>query len=207
MLWRKVLWFCGRIAAFGVGLTAITLLLSSACGLNLGLQTFLCRCTTRAIVLVATRQAPWPLLRDISWSVLPLVAGLFVLVEGLDRTGVIAALNQVLRDAVDASAIGAAWGAGITVAIACNLMNNLPVGLIAGSVIAADHVPAHVTGAVLIGVNLGPNLSVTGSLATILWLLALRREGHDVSAWRFLRLGLMVMPPALILSVSGLISL
>jgi arsenical pump membrane protein len=59
----------------------------------------------------------------------------------------------------------------------------------------------------LIGVNLGPNLSVTGSLATILWLLALRREGHDVSAWRFLRLGLMVMPPALILSVSGVILL
>jgi len=204
---RPELNFCGRTAALGIGLTAITLLLFSAFGLNLGLPTFLCGCTTGAIVLVTSRQAPWPLLRDVSWSVLPLVAALFVLVEGLDRTGIIAALNQILRDAVDASAIGAAWAAGITVAIACNLMNNLPAGLIAGSVIAADHVPAHVTGAVLIGVNLGPNLSVTGSLATILWLLALRREGHDVSAWRFLRLGLIVMPPALILSVSGVISL
>jgi arsenical pump membrane protein len=39
---------------------------------------------------------------------------------------------------------------------------------------------------------------VTGSLATILWLVALRREGIDVGFWRFLALGLVVMPPALI---------
>ena len=44
-------------------------------------------------------------------------------------------------------------------------------------------------GAVLIGVDLGPNLSVTGSLATILWLVALRREGSHVGAWHFLKLG------------------
>jgi arsenical pump membrane protein len=58
-----------------------------------------------------------------------------------------------------------------------------------------------VTGAVLIGVDLGPNLSVTGSLATILWLIALRREGEHVGALRFLRIGLTVMPPTLVLSL------
>ncbi len=57
--------------------------------------------------------------------------------------------------------------------------------------------------AVLIGVDLGPNLSVTGSLATILWLTALRREGHGVSALAFLKLGLLVMPPALLLAIAG----
>jgi arsenical pump membrane protein len=56
---------------------------------------------------------------------------------------------------------------------------------------------------VLIGVNLGPNLSVTGSLATILWLTALRREGHRVGAWTFLRLGAIVMPPALLLAIGS----
>ena len=44
--------------------------------------------------------------------------------------------------------------------------------------------PEAVRAAVLIGVDLGPNLSVTGSLATILWLAALRREGEHVDAWR-----------------------
>jgi arsenical pump membrane protein len=86
-------------------------------------------------------------------------------------------------------------------------MNNLPVGLIAGSVIATDHVPPHIAAAALIGVDLGPNLSVTGSLATILWLAALRREGQAVGAWRFLRLGAVVMFPALILAITSLIVL
>jgi arsenical pump membrane protein len=58
----------------------------------------------------------------------------------------------------------------------------------------------------LIGVDLGPNLSVTGSLATILWLTALRREGQNVSASTFLKLGLIVMPPALVLALAGAIN-
>jgi arsenical pump membrane protein len=65
-------------------------------------------------------------------------------------------------------------------------------------------VPDHVRAAVLIGVDLGPNLSVTGSLATILWLTALRREGLRVSAWAFLKLGALVMPPALALAIAAI---
>ena len=66
--------------------------------------------------------------------------------------------------------------------------------------------PLHIAGAALIGVDLGPNLSITGSLATILWLAALRREGQDVGAWRFLRLGAVVMLPALLLSIMTLLA-
>jgi arsenical pump membrane protein len=62
-------------------------------------------------------------------------------------------------------------------ALVCNAMNNLPAGLIAGAILAADHLPRVVSGAMLVGVDLGPNLSITGSLATVLWLIALRREG------------------------------
>ena len=58
---------------------------------------------------------------------------------------------------------------------------------------------------VLVGVDLGPNLSVTGSLATILWLAALRRDGQEVGFCRFLRLGAVVMPPALVLALAGLL--
>ena len=55
----------------------------------------------------------------------------------------------------------------------------------------------------MIGIDLGPNLSITGSLATILWLTALRKEGEDVSFWRFLKVGCVVMPPALIVAVAA----
>jgi len=61
-----------------------------------------------------------------------------------------------------------------------------------------------VTAGLLIGVDLGPNLSVTGSLATILWLIALRREGEAVTAWQFLKLGIVVMPPALVAALLAL---
>jgi arsenical pump membrane protein len=195
----------GRMAAGGILAVGASLLACSAFDLRLGWPTFICGSVTAAAIVALNRQSPWPILRNVSWEVLPLVAGLFVLVEGLDRTGVIRLLNDLLRDAVARSADGAAWGAGIVVAIACNLVNNLPAGLVAGSVVAADHVPAQVTDAVLIGVDLGPNLSVAGSLATILWLVTLRRERQEVTALAFLRLGLLVMPPALVLSLAAMI--
>jgi arsenical pump membrane protein len=89
------------------------------------------------------------------------------------------------------------------VGVASNLINNLPVGLIAGSTVQSDGLPPVVTRAVLIGVDLGPNLSVTGSLATILWLIALRRDGHHVGALDFLKIGILVMPPALLAAIGA----
>jgi len=85
-------------------------------------------------------------------------------------------------------------------------MNNLPAGLIAGLVVGDANVTPLVQSAVAIGVDLGPNLSVTGSLATILWLLAIRREGEDVTAWQFLRVGAVAMPVALALALLGLLA-
>jgi arsenical pump membrane protein len=129
--------------------------------------------------------------------VLPLVAGLFVLVEALEKTGVLAMLADLLKRAAQGGPGTTAGTSGLLIAITTNLVNNLPAGLLAGAAVQAVGVSQKVAGAILIGVDLGPNLSVTGSLATILWLTAIRREGEDVSAWRFLKLGLLVTPPAL----------
>ncbi len=75
-----------------------------------------------------------------------------------------------------------------------------------GATINAAHVKGLIAcNAVLIGVDLGPNLSVTGSLATILWLLALRKENLNVSAWKFLKLGMIAMPIALAAALGGAI--
>ena len=195
----------GRATAYGIAGTAIVLLLASGFDVELGLATFLAGAATTLAVLLLKREAPWPVLKEISWEVLPLVAGLFVLVEALDHSGVLKALIDVLRTAANRSATVAVWGAGATVAVVCNLVNNLPAGLLAGSAVSASHVPRQVASAVLIGVDLGPNLSVTGSLATILWLAALRRENQQVSAWSFLKLGVLVMPPALLLAIAALL--
>jgi arsenical pump membrane protein len=145
------------------------------------------------------------LLKDVSWGIIPLVAGLFVLVEGLNNTGVISHLTSLLSFGAKQSVTAMAWIAGTGLAFVTNLINNLPAGLIAQSAIAPAHPAGAVTGALLIGIDLGPNLSVTGSLATILWLIALRRDGVSCSAGEFLKIGAIVMPSALILALGALI--
>jgi len=193
----------GKMAGVGIAATAIVLLASSAFGIQLGLPTFLAGAATAVLVLTRSKCGPLEVLKNISWGVLPLVAGLFVLVEALEKTGVTNDLAALLHSLVQRSATLAAWASGAVLALGCNLVNNLPAGLVAGRVVEIAKVPDHVRSAVLIGVDLGPNLSVTGSLATILWLTALRREGLSVDAWTFLKLGALVMPPALLLAIAG----
>ncbi len=193
----------GKMAAIGIVTTAIVLLVSSGFDIQLGLPTFLAGLGTAILVLTRSRCGILDIARNISWGVLPLVAGLFVLVESLEKTGVTGELSALLQQAVQQSAALAAWASGVALAVGCNMVNNLPAGLIAGRVVEMAGVPDHVRSAVLIGVDLGPNLSVTGSLATILWLTALRRESQSVSAWAFLKLGVLVMPPALVLAIAG----
>ncbi len=192
-----------RVALAGLGLTAVVLVVVSALDRPLGLPTALMGGLTAAVVWVAAREAPWATLRGVSWSVLPLVAGLFVLVEALAATGVVGHLAELLARHAAATPEATAWAAGGLIALVSNLANNLPVGLVASSTVLQAHPPQAVVDALLIGVDLGPNLSVTGSLATILWLTALRREGENVGFWRFLRTGSVVMLPALVLALGA----
>jgi arsenical pump membrane protein len=193
----------GKLALWGIAGTGVALLVASGLDWQLGLPTAITGILTSGIVLIRTKKTPWTVIKGVSWSVLPLVAGLFVIVEALGKTGLINTLARWLHQNVSQSAAEAAWTSGASVALASNLMNNLPVGLISGQILQtgqipqASQVPAIVQRAVLIGVDLGPNLSITGSLATILWLVALRREGQAVSAWSFLKIGALVMTAAL----------
>ncbi len=186
----------GKAAFAGIAATALLLLAMSALDRGLGLPTCLAGLATMLGVSVFARRSPIALLRSVSWSVLPLVAGLFVLVEALARTGVIGHVADALRTAAADPARGAALAATI-LAFGSNLINNLPAGLIARTAAAQAHPPRLIVDALLIGVDLGPNLSITGSLATILWLQAIRREGADVGFWRFLKVGGVTMIPAL----------
>ncbi|USU08979.1 arsenic transporter [Sphingomonadaceae bacterium OTU29MARTA1] len=196
----------GKTAFIGIVATAIVLLVASACDIQLGLPTAIAGVVTALTVCAIARSSPVSLLRDVSWSVLPLVAGLFVLVEALNITGVIGGIADAIRiasaDPVQASAVS-----GTILAFASNLMNNLPAGLVASTAVAQAQPPQLVVDGLLIGVDLGPNLSITGSLATILWLQAIRREGQDIGFRQFLRVGAVAMPLALIAALGVRIAL
>ena len=186
----------GRIAFVAIVLTALLLVLVSAFDMPLGLPAAIAGVAAMLGVSVAARRSPLVLARSVSWGVLPLVAGLFVLVEALDRTGVIRGVADWLRQSAHDPVATAALS-GTVLAFVSNLMNNLPAGLIAAGAIAQAQPPRLVTDALLIGVDLGPNLSITGSLATILWLQVIRREGEDVGFVTFLKVGAVAMPLSL----------
>lgn len=170
-------------------MTGIVLSVASMNGWQLGLPTCAAGLTAWLTISGSKRTSPWPALRRISWSVLPLVAGLFVLVQAVEGTGVFASLVRAAAGHARRTPETTALIGGSLVALASNLINNLPMGLIGATVAQGAHLSTHVIGAILIGVDLGPNLSITGSLATILWLVAIRREGEDVSAGKFLAVG------------------
>ncbi len=203
----------GKLVLAGLALMIAVLLTASALKKDLGLPTCLAALAITAVVSIKAKSNPTKLAREISWATLLLVAGLFVMVDAVESQG---ALNLTQQWLAWASALGQNLGAlvvGFVVGIANNLVNNLPLGLIAGGTIQAAHTKGLVANAVLIGVDLGPNLSVTGSLATILWLLALRKDsdGHadgeklGVSFWKFLKVGIVAMPVALFAALGGAI--
>lgn len=194
----------GRRAIWGIAATGAVLLVASAFGLELGLPTCIAAVIAVLFAVRARGRGIVEVIRGVSWSVLPLVAGLFVLVEALDRAGARKAVGQFLRACSTMPKLPGSLISSFGVAALSNLMNNLPSGLLAGGAIEATHVPNQIRDAVLIGIDLGPNLSVAGSLATVLWLIALRREGVEITGWRFFKAGIVVMLPALLLATAAM---
>src|SRR5690606_29216437 len=116
----------------------------------------------------------------------------------------------------DEGAGGSFWGLLViaaTTALGSNLINNLPMVLVAMVLVAADSLTAPVASgqvslgsvyAALLGTNLGPNLTVIGSLATMLALSIIGSKGMRVSGVQYLKVGAVTVPLMLLGSVLGL---
>jgi len=191
----------GKAALAGIALSAVVLLVASGLGWQLGAPTCAVGLLAVLIVSLRDRRGALTVVRGVSWSVVPLVAGLFMIVEALNRGGLLQIAEWGLQWAAGLHTLVGKLAAGFAVALISNGMNNLPVGLASGTALRHADLSGAIQHAVLIGVDLGPNLSVTGSLATILWLIVLRRDGLEITAWEFLKVGMIVMPVALLLSL------
>jgi arsenical pump membrane protein len=195
----------GKLTIGGIGFLAATLMTASALNLDLGAPACVAGLLVAAGVSMRDHAAPKDIVKEIAWSVLPLVAGLFVIVEAMNSAGALGVTVRALREMGAWPPFQAALTSGFGVAMISNLMNNLPSGLISGAAVRAAGITGPLRNAILIGVDLGPNLSVTGSLATILWLIAIRREGQEIGFWQFLKWGALVMPPALALAIMAVL--
>ncbi|MBV8602674.1 MAG: arsenic transporter [Candidatus Eremiobacteraeota bacterium] len=135
--------------------------------------------------------------RSVAWPTLGLLAGMFVLLDAVTRQGAVPLALAGLRDAAHDGRLFALLAATFGSALASNLLNNLPVAVISGTIVSHGGFPT-LAYPFVAGVDLGPNLTTTGSLATILWLSAVRARGVDVSPLEYLRLGLAVVPAMLL---------
>jgi arsenical pump membrane protein len=86
-------------------------------------------------------------------------------------------------------------------AVLANLLNNLPATLMLIPLV--PHAPGPIL-AVLLGVNIGPNLTYVGSLATLLWRRVLHARDHRPDTADFLALGALTVPVCLVAGVLAL---
>jgi arsenical pump membrane protein len=178
-------------------LAALALVVAASRAGALGSVAFALGIVATLVAVTRRRDAPLAIARGIAWPVVLLTMGLFVIVEAFELGGVATLTRALVTWALHTSPPLARLGIAAAAALASNVANNLPVGLELGRTVAATHPPTPLGSAALVGVNLGPNFSVNGSLATVLWLAILRRFDVRVSALHFAAIGAMTTPLAL----------
>ncbi|MFE7856928.1 SLC13 family permease [Streptomyces sp. NPDC057403] len=149
--------------------------------------------------LVRRKATPLTVVRASSPAFLAFVLALGIVVRAVVDNGLADALDRVVPSG---SGLLALLGIAVLAAVLANLINNLPAVLVLLPLTAAAG-PGAVL-AVLLGVNIGPNLTYAGSLATLLWRRIVHRHEHDVGLGEFTRLGLLATPAALVPAVAAL---
>jgi arsenical pump membrane protein len=190
------------VPVFTLAVVAATLagfVIASAAGVNPAWAAFAGAVALAGRALAQRRISPLKLGRAADVPFLVFVLGLGTVVAAVTGNGLGGALRPLLPGGTSLPALlaAAALAAGLA-----NLINNLPAVLVLLPLAAPSGAGAVL--AVLVGVNIGPNLTYTGSLATLLWRRVLRQHGSGPSLGEFTRLGLLTVPAGLVLAVLAL---
>jgi arsenical pump membrane protein len=135
--------------------------------------------------------------KGISWSLFVFVTGMFLMIRAVENLGLTAAFGNALLQLAGNSPLRTVLLVASGSALGANLINNLPMALVMVSALGKIGItPAnvHLVYATILGADLGPNLTTVGSLATMLWLLILRRKGLDISSLEYFKLGILIVP-------------
>ena len=182
-----------------VGATLAGFVVTSALGMNPAWAAAAGAGLLSVRALVHRSTTPAAVIRAAAIPFLLFVLALGIVVQAAVRNGLGATMSHMIPAGTTLPAL---LGIAVVAAVLANLINNLPAVLVllplttplgAGAVLA-----------VLIGVNIGPNLTYGGSLANLLWrrIVADHKTGVDLS--QFTRLGLLTVPAGLILAVVAL---
>jgi arsenical pump membrane protein len=139
----------------------------------------------------------------ISWSIFGFIAGMFIVVQAVESTGLTALFGALLLHLSGGSTWGAVSIGTVGAAIGTNLINNVPMAVVLSAALktlgqTSPTVRLAFIAATIFGCDLGPNLTTVGSLATVLWLLILRRRQLEVSGLDYFKVGIMITPVMLL---------
>ena len=182
-----------------VGLTLAGFVVASAAGVSPAWAALAGAAVLAGRALARRRTTPLSLLRAADLPFAVFVLGLGIVVAAVVRNGLGAALRPLLPAGTSLPALLAI---AALAAVLANVCNNLPAVLVLLPLTAPAGAGAVL--AVLLGVNIGPNLTYTGSLATLLWRRTLRHHGSAPDLGEFTRLGLLTVPAGLVLAVLAL---
>jgi arsenical pump membrane protein len=190
------------VPVFALAVVAVTLagfVITSTAGVNPAWAALAGAVVLGARALAQRRTSVAGLARAADVPFLVFVLSLGIVVKAVTDNGLGSALRPLVAAGTSLPALlaTAALAAGLA-----NVINNLPAVLVLLP-LAAPSGPGAVL-AVLLGVNIGPNLTYTGSLATLLWRRVLRQHGSGPSLWEFTRLGLLTVPAGLIIAALAL---
>ena len=146
---------------------------------------------------------PWSTARQISWPIFGFIAGMFLVIQALETTGLTAQFGQLLLRLSGGTSFGAVMIGTMGSALGTNLINNVPMAVVmTSSLHGIQHTPLAIQQgfltATIFGCDLGPNLTTVGSLATVLWLLILRQRNIEVSGLDYFKVGILVTPLMLV---------
>ncbi|MGW2958495.1 arsenic transporter [Streptomyces sp. NPDC001220] len=184
-----------RLPLFAVVTVACTLagfVVTSAFGIDPAWAAFAGALVLAGRALVRRRATPLSVVKAAAPAFLAFVLALGIVVRAVVDNGLSDALGHVLPGGTGLPAL---LGIAALAAVLANVVNNLPAVLVLLP-LAAQTGPAAVL-AVLLGVNIGPNLTYAGSLATLLWRRIVHQHDHGVDLGEFTRLGLLAVPTAL----------
>jgi arsenical pump membrane protein len=148
-------------------------------------------------------------LKHAPWQIVLFSLGMYLVVYGLRNAGLTAYLAQMLEALGRHGVLAATVGTGVISAILSSVMNNLPMTLIGAlgihhaqgldPAVREAMIYAHV-----IGCDLGPKFTPIGSLATLLWLHVLDRKGMHIGWGYYMRVGLILTTPVLLMTLLAL---
>jgi arsenical pump membrane protein len=191
-----------ELPIFALATVACTLagfVLTSAFGVNPAWAAAAGAAVLAVRALARRRTTPAAIVRAAAVPFLGFVLALGIVVRAVVDHGLATGLAHLLPGG---TALPALLGIAALAAVLANVINNLPAVLVLLP-LAAPAGPGAVL-AVLLGVNIGPNLTYAGSLATLLWRRIVHEHDAQVDLGEFTRLGLLVVPPALALATVAL---